>query len=396
MNRLVSVIVASVLVASLPSLAVAGEAHGFQKDDILKIARSQRDSIETYFFRFTLSSRKLIDEKFPLDDISAGTGFFEQEEARSGSKQRYSSRKDENAKADLTNTWDGQVLKAYYRTPKQGQVSSNTDNYMLSAGNTPLTSAMYADSTKDVFGVNHNRDIVAYLSSRSTSLMPATESLEGVDCVVATFGPPGQARSKVWLDPKRGFAVLQIINYNPNDVSKPWWIVRNSQWKDCGNGVWLPAKTVLTTCLAMGSPKERWGVPAREDVYTASVMQVNEDLPDELFSVKFPPGTRVTDMVLNTSYVEGKEEEKIKDVVNEIFDEPIEPDVESNVIAPPVSASEEADATITEPHEVAGTDDNRENGSSPLVLRIIVLALAIILVGAAVSVVLLRRRSRIR
>ena len=56
----------------------------------------------------------------------------------------------------------------------------------------------------------------------------------------------------------------------------------------------------------------------------------------------------------------------------------------------------EADATITESPEVAGTDDNRENGSSPPVLRIIVLALAVILVGAAVSVVLLRKRSRIR
>lgn len=124
-----------------------------------------------------------------------------------------------------------------------------------------------------------------------------------------------QVAYKVWLDPDRGFAVLQRDHYNPEDPSKLWYRIHNLEFQDCGNGLWLPTKTEKTKCLYKGYEKDQWGIPSLLSTFTVSKLQINEDLPDELFDIKYPKGTMIIDRVGGVTYRVGME------VIDEMLDE---------------------------------------------------------------------------
>ena len=372
--------------------SVAGEKHQFDKKEIAKIIMSQRDSIINYQFRFSCTRKILAEDKDPLGPPSPNCEFLIQEDARDGRKRRAWVKRgpsEQNLVEDTTATWDGKAFKIFRKVEKLGQVHAEPQDTIFFIPDSPLYNAMLVDSTKDGGEPDYPYDIVAFLESKYCVVAPETELLQGIECIVATLGTAERPMYRAWLDPSRGFAVVQKDTYNPGDRTKLWWRVRNLEFKDCGNGIWLPTQTVSMKYLAKGHSKEEWGIPSMELTYTADVVEVNADLPDELFDIRFPLGTFVHDKVAGVSY-------EIEDTLDAVLDDFLELQKESNIAEPLPRAAEPRKPGMASPSgetsPATPTAPAVATSPAPILWPYIVLVLAALLVIAGLIALLLKRR----
>jgi len=79
--------------------------------------------------------------------------------------------------------------------------------------------------------------------------------------------------------------------------------VDNLEFKDCGNGLWLPTRSEKTKY------EEVDGQLHKRYVYVTSVSEIrlNEEVQEELFEIAFPGGTAVYDAIADVSYRTGRE-----------------------------------------------------------------------------------------
>jgi hypothetical protein len=138
------------------------------------------------------------------------------------------------------------------------------------------------------------------------------ELLEGISSV-------NQASHRLWVDPSRGYSVLQFEQtIEPELIPVLGEITEVQLWKveeleEVAEGIWMPVRAVST--IAGLKPD------GTRDVYTQSelrmdVTSVNEDLPPETFRLEIPDGYSVDDRVLGALYITGEKQsaEKFSDV----------------------------------------------------------------------------------
>lgn len=310
----------------------SGASHNFDKASILSVLKANRESIQSYHYHLVRSQSQLTEDTSPDGQIYPDLKHWEEEYAVYGNKRRYVVRdgvSDEKLGRDRVNVWDGNHYKYHEKTAKLGGIDLTTSGYDLTPIFSPITFAMLSDSTKNAEQPDFNIDLVAILGSEFGHVEPEMEMLNGVECVVVTLKYKDQVEYKVWLDPNRGFAVLQRDHYIPKDYSKLWYRIRNLDFQDCGNGLWLPMKTEKTKCLYKGYPEEQWGKTSLLSTFAVSKIQINEDLPDELFDIQYPDGTLIIDRVAGITYRMGME--RIDDMLDEVLNDFVKLQKETNI-----------------------------------------------------------------
>ena len=311
-----------------------GASHGFGKDDISKVIKSQRDSIETFQFRFLRTQESLAEDNAPDGKADPTLQYLEQEEASSGNKLRFVTRSgnsDEKILEDKTSVWNGEIAKSLLKTAKMGYVDNNPNKYRLKAANTTLSFAMLVDTTENNKKPTFHKDIVAFLEHHYCVLEPETENIDGIECVVASMQYKGEKMLEVWLDPSRNFSVVQRVTYNANDSTKLLYKIHNLEFKDCGNGLWIPTKTEKTKYIFNEHPEEQWGTPSLKDTFVVEDIHINEELPEETFDIEFPDQILVFDKIADITYRTGIG--AIDEMLDEFLDEFITLQKESNVEA---------------------------------------------------------------
>lgn len=123
------------------------------------------------------------------------------------------------------------------------------------------------------------------------------EVVDGASCVVIEVDDT----MVLWCDPELGYSVRRQEGYYPQ-TTLPLWRATCSDFVEVCKGVWLPRKAVDERFAGPDAPTGLRNVPILAYDYAVLEMFANE-VPDELFELRIPPGTLVLD------YARGKKDE---------------------------------------------------------------------------------------
>ena len=143
------------------------------------------------------------------------------------------------------------------------------------------------------------------------------ESVDGVLChviVEPTYG------FREWIDPTAGFAT-RFKEYRRRDDHSGAVTADiksrslHSDLREVAPGIWLPfVMASVHYAQASGGAAQKTSVEERHDT-VAVRLAVNDDVPDSLFELSFPPGTIVSDEVRDVVYTVGDNGEELDGVV---------------------------------------------------------------------------------
>jgi len=126
---------------------------------------------------------------------------------------------------------------------------------------------------------------------------PTREYVDGFLCWVVEY--PGM--DKLWIDTKHGYAVRKrIYHWGPGKPRK--FAILNQDWKEVSPGLWLPHKQIVDKYASIVSEDSKiWDQVTARMYYEVKEILI-DDVPDSLFEVSLPVGTRVTDFVRDVQY----------------------------------------------------------------------------------------------
>jgi len=195
--------------------------------------------------------------------------------------------------------WDGERCRAYGEDPS---VRETVGGGLIR----PEPSPSFYVGYQMVILEKHVFEIKAPLGSivnEKTWTLRSPEKIGDAMSVLVEGPVPGypDGQLKVWLDPARGFAPLRMRMRLPlpngDDITED---LTDIELMQC-DGVWL----IKHARLLVRNPD----VPDRElpgDVYvyefTVRSAKVAPDLPDDVFTLAFPPGSNVLDAVSNVAF----------------------------------------------------------------------------------------------
>jgi hypothetical protein len=155
-------------------------------------------------------------------------------------------------------------------------------------------------------------------NKRKYVVYPNQEDVDGFPCWVVEY--PGM--DKFWIDTEHGYAVRKrVYHWEPGKPKK--FAIRNLDWKEVAPGLWLPHKQNVDKYASIVAEDSKiWDKVAARMNYEVNEILINT-VPDELFEVSLPVGTRVIDSARETIYT-------IYDSDHDPFAGPVEPKFEAN------------------------------------------------------------------
>lgn len=128
-------------------------------------------------------------------------------------------------------------------------------------------------------------------------VLPESIELEGGRCWVVEW--PGMDRFMV--DPERGFAVVhRLYHWGPGQPLK--YEITNSDHREVKAGLWLPFRqTENRYASIIAEEKSLWGKVASRSEFVLHSVEF-DNVPESLFDIELPPGTRVIDIVRDMKY----------------------------------------------------------------------------------------------
>ena len=296
--RLVLLAIALLALPGVTLTARSAAAPELTRETLLNIMKKERDSISTYHFKYSVRTDVKFQQK-PFDDMKK---YVEYEIIRSDGKAWITTGFERGAPPMCFTTWNGEALKTWCPIAKKGKIDKGDDSlgWALAASDTsPLDSAMLRripTATQGIFP-----DLASMLESPRTIV--ATEEHGGIKAVVVRAGP-----YTIWLDPARGYAVIDIICEATSGTKKtPWFGTENMGFQDCGNGLWLPTETIRKQYSPPNNPEHPAGTLWYVQTVRVEVLEINKEYPDSLFDLQFPEGTKVDDQVAHMTYESGLE-----------------------------------------------------------------------------------------
>lgn len=148
----------------------------------------------------------------------------------------------------------------------------------------------------DVFRVQGLRSDVRLVDALEGGLCSMRDGLEDVDesqCVVLDWA--NKYGTTLWCDPAIGFAIRRSRQKYANSTMTKW-STHSSDFVVTVRGTWFPRHVVQQLCPGDDAPPELYNSPLLEYRYDVIELDVN-DVPDELFEMKIPPGVTVYDCV---------------------------------------------------------------------------------------------------
>ncbi len=136
------------------------------------------------------------------------------------------------------------------------------------------------------------------------------DDVDGHLCHVVSMGP-----DTVWIDSDEGFCVRRRVMFDKTQKSAitPYclsYLLCAQEHKKVIDNVYLPLKLSQYQFGTENEPEEKQGKLAQSSLIKVDLLSV-ADIDEKLFSVSFPPGTRVMDMTRNAVYYMPNGEEEL-------------------------------------------------------------------------------------
>lgn len=128
-------------------------------------------------------------------------------------------------------------------------------------------------------------------------VLPTPEKVDGALCWVVEW--PGM--DQFWVDPEHGFAIpRRIYCWSPDKPRR--FEFHHHDYREVKPGLWLPfAQDEYIYASIIAERQQLWGNIAAQCKYRVHSLEFDH-VPDSLFEVKLPPGTRVIDMARGFQY----------------------------------------------------------------------------------------------
>jgi hypothetical protein len=204
---------------------------------------------------------------------------------------------------------NGDILRETWQTLKDGTLmtlSPALDN--VRANSVPSGSIMPQANTPII--TNPNRFMLVDVRGEPLSLILRKEEtklykefLNSKETIVCEFYNKGGSKIKIYLDPNMNYSLMKKEIYTPKPEEKLYMTLDNIIWKDLGDDILFPLSAKSTIYHA-----------AKGEIFKAQVLemkvdeesvQVNQSLPENVFTIEFPEGTHVIDQIQNLRYVVG-------------------------------------------------------------------------------------------
>jgi hypothetical protein len=120
---------------------------------------------------------------------------------------------------------------------------------------------------------------------------------------------------KFWIDTEHGCVIRKrVYHWEPGKPRK--FAIHNSDFREVKPGIWLPYKQVVDKYASIKSESSNiWDKVVSRLYYQLEEVLINE-VPDKIFDIKPPVGTRIIDSVRDVQYT-------IYDESKEPFEDPI-------------------------------------------------------------------------
>lgn len=135
------------------------------------------------------------------------------------------------------------------------------------------------------------------LGRASELTLEKTEDFGGSLCAVIS-GKIWDGPFRVWFDVERDFLPVRRVEYDRSS-GEPSWEVQVTEMRKFGD-FWFPVKAVAYDRESEGEGLE--GLPVAVMEVEPTSVRINEGVDDSVFTIKWRPGTRVTDMVVELDY----------------------------------------------------------------------------------------------
>jgi beta-lactamase regulating signal transducer with metallopeptidase domain len=320
-----------------PALKAAEAPAGITREALLEIVMAHRNAIVSYDFKSNEEWDIRIKRSGMLSRALTGPASWSQHEeiSQRGKLWRSTGRHVDQLPDDFE-TWDSNYHKHLY--PGMGSVKNNVsiEPGLGATGSfppdvvpsSPFGAALLFDSTDRArYSGRRFEDLVAILKMKDVVVTADKHAGQDTVCVMfkgmtnlvhGSVAPEDNmwCTHKIWLDPKRGYTVIEVLEElgpgygvieklerrsSVTDVT-PWQRTENLHFQDCGNGLWLPTETHYTSYIPPGSSDGRPGSMQMMITAKTTFLEINKTYPDEQFDLKIPPGAFVFDKIKEIQY----------------------------------------------------------------------------------------------
>ena len=183
----------------------------------------------------------------------------------------------ENSTSTIEHYWDGTTLTTYRSPDGPAEVSKAKPLQIVF---TPF------DAAGLFIG---GAELGDYLTDLLSQTPPPNISREVDDFVQSVVVRTHDGRQRIWLDPARHFLPvkwewLYSEDTAPGAGAVAEYTVTLDEIKEFPPGILLPTKWSRIRGIGPPAPKDAWGLPERVERYEASLIELNQDYPLEMFS----------------------------------------------------------------------------------------------------------------
>lgn len=267
----------------------------------------------------------------------------------------------------------------HYRCLKTNLVRKEIEH----AGRIRLDDENHPIFTKQLFGnpfdFNSKRDLDKYRFEIAEDPTPNIYILDAVD----EYG----SRKRFTIDGGKQFNIVRVERIRANGTTD---YEQNYKLKQNTGGTWYIAGYEMIRHPRPGSD----GQPRIERRITVSSVEFDIEIPDETFSLEFPPGTRVFDGIIQTWYTVGTPEQPILE--EGLLREPTQSKDAHQAVETPKKREQELFLDAPVPNKLQPETKQEKTDSAPLATeavnyRINLLWLLILPLGLILIILFLRK-----
>lgn len=206
---------------------------------------------------------------------------------------------------------------AAIRSGKQG--GTDMDFYM-NALYVPTSDSDIGETANTAFYLPYALDKTSGISEGTGpfwSVRGKLETVDGAACHVLE----SRDGDRLWIDPEIGFAIrLRKLPFRLSKIPRAEWPLMEqtlfAEFRELKPGVWLPFEIAVIHFSHARAPRNMWNKASSVQQIRVVNAAVNEDVPDQLFALDFPSGTRVSDFVNERHYRVGDTEADLLDLIS--------------------------------------------------------------------------------
>jgi len=138
-----------------------------------------------------------------------------------------------------------------------------------------------------------------FTSSPVTQLLVQKTSFNGIECIKLDVFISGLRTVTFWFDPQRSYALIGCDNYYGDGSSSIARSMIVHELSEVAPGVYYPTKATSQSNLGNG-------MRTRSRFEASSVVANDPKFSDDIFTMNWPPQTRVRDLISSNSFVVGE------------------------------------------------------------------------------------------